>query len=115
MNGLVSEKCEACHEGSPPVTDEDIAELSAQVPEWRIIEEGSIRKLRRAFRFPDFAEALDFTNKVGELAEREGHHPRLTTEWGKVTVTWWTHAIDDLHRNDFVMAAKTDQVAKDGP
>ena len=62
------------------------------------------------FRFSNFAEALTFTDKVGELAETEGHHPAILTEWGRVTVTWWTHKIRGLHRNDFIMAAKTDQI-----
>ena len=66
--------------------------------------------LERVFQFPDFAQALAFTNRVGALAEEEGHHPALLTEWGKVTVAWWTHAIGGLHRNDFIMAAKTDQI-----
>jgi 4a-hydroxytetrahydrobiopterin dehydratase len=66
------------------------------------------RRLRRIFSFDDFAQALEFTNKVGVLAEEEGHHPALLTEWGRTTVTWWTHKIRGLHRNDFVMAAKTD-------
>jgi 4a-hydroxytetrahydrobiopterin dehydratase len=67
-------------------------------------------QLERRFEFPDLAQALVFTDKVGELAEFEGHHPRLITEWGSVTVTWWTHKIKGLHRNDFVMATKTDRL-----
>ena len=65
------------------------------------------KRLRRVFSFDDFAQALEFTNRVGALAEEEGHHPALLTEWGRTTVTWWTHKIRGLHRNDFVMAAKT--------
>ncbi len=64
--------------------------------------------LRRLFHFDTFAQALEFTTKVGELAEEEGHHPALLTEWGRATVMWWTHKIKGLHRNDFIMAAKTD-------
>ena len=71
-----------------------------------------MRRLERAFTFSDFAAALAFTNRVGAAAEAEGHHPALLTEWGRVTVTWWTHAIRGLHRNDFVMAAKTDALAR---
>jgi 4a-hydroxytetrahydrobiopterin dehydratase len=70
-----------------------------------------VMQLERRFGFPDFAEALAFTNRVGEAAEAEGHHPRLVTEWGSVVVTWWTHKIGGLHRNDFVMAAKTDRLS----
>ena len=110
MATLTQEKCVAGRANSPPVTDEDIAELRPQVPEWQIITEQSIRKLERAFRFSNFVQALSFTNGVGNLAESEGHHPRIVTEWGRVAVTWWTHKIRDLHRNDFIMAAKTDQL-----
>ena len=92
------------------MTEAEIAELRPQVPEWQVIERGGIKRLERRFRFDDFAQALSFTNKVGEQAEEEGHHPALLTEWGKVTVTWWTHKIGGLHRNDFIMAARTDEL-----
>ncbi|MBI4308220.1 MAG: 4a-hydroxytetrahydrobiopterin dehydratase [Chloroflexi bacterium] len=108
MRQLAQEKCVACRAGAPPATDQEMAELRAQAPEWKAIVEGDIRKVQRTFRFRDFARALAFTNAVGNLAEAEGHHPRLVTEWGSVTVTWWTHNIRDLHRNDLIMAAKTD-------
>ena len=108
-------KCEACQEGAPTVTEEEIALYHPQVPEWQIVERDGIKRLERVFRFKNFAEALAFTNQVGALAEEEDHHPALLTEWGKVTVTWWTHKIKGLHRNDFVMAAKTDRLyAKEG-
>jgi len=110
MAQLTQEKCVACRADSPPVTDRQLTELQPQVPEWQVVVEDGIRKLQRAYRFRDFAQALAFTGAVGSLAEAEGHHPRLTTEWGRVTVTWWTHKIRDLHRNDFIMAAKTDAV-----
>jgi 4a-hydroxytetrahydrobiopterin dehydratase len=108
---LAGEKCVACRRDSPTVTDTEIAGLHSQVPDWELVEEDGIRRLRREFPFPDFGQALEFTNRVGALAEAEGHHPALLTEWGRVTVTWWTHTIEGLHRNDFVMAAKTDQLA----
>ena len=108
METLTQMKCVACREGEPTVTDAEIAEFNPQVPDWEIVELDEIKSLRRAFPFDDFAQALDFTRQVGELAEEEGHHPALLTEWGRTTVTWWTHAIRGLHRNDFVMAAKTD-------
>jgi 4a-hydroxytetrahydrobiopterin dehydratase len=93
------------------VTEADIRELSRQVPDWAIVERDGIRRLERVFAFADFTAALAFTNRVGVVAEAEGHHPAILTEWGRVTVTWWTHAIGGLHRNDFVMAAKTDRLA----
>jgi 4a-hydroxytetrahydrobiopterin dehydratase len=89
----------------------ELAELLPQVIDWRVIEVEGVSRLERTFRFPDFQQALAFTNAVGVIAEEEGHHPALMTEWGRVTVTWWTHKIRGLHRNDFIMAAKTDQVA----
>ena len=110
MTTLSREKCVACRADSPHVTDSEIAELHAQVAEWNIIKESGIRKLDHVFRFPNFAQAIAFTDKIGQLAEQEGHHPRLVTEWGRVTVTWWTHKIRDLHRNDFIMAAKCDRI-----
>lgn len=108
MNDLTREPCVACRSDAPPVTDEDIAELHPQIPDWELIVDEGVRKLVRTFKFPNFAQALAFTNAVGALAEEEGHHPRIVTEWGRVEVTWWTHKIRDLHRNDFVCAAKTD-------
>jgi 4a-hydroxytetrahydrobiopterin dehydratase len=110
MDQLTQLKCTACRGGEPTVTDAEIAEFKPQVPEWKIVEVDGIKRLERVFKFKDFVSALAFTNKVGELAESEGHHPALLTEWGKVTVTWWTHKIRGLHRNDFIMAAKTDEL-----
>lgn len=111
METLAGMKCEACRVGAPTVTDEEMAALRPQVPEWRVETREEVPRLERVFPFPDFAEALAFTNRVGALAEEEGHHPALLTEWGRVTVSWWTHKIRGLHRNDFVMAAKTDALA----
>jgi 4a-hydroxytetrahydrobiopterin dehydratase len=90
------------------VTDAEIAEFRPQVPDWEIVEVDGIKRLTRVFSFEDFAQALNFTLTVGELAEQERHHPALLTEWGRTTVTWWTHKIKGLHRSDFVMAAKAD-------
>jgi len=105
---LTREKCVACRADAPRVSDEEIAALHPQVSDWLLTEENAVKQLHRMFRFRNFAEALAFTTLVAELAEAEGHHPRLVTEWGKVTVAWWTHKIRGLHRNDFIMAAKTD-------
>ena len=110
MGGLRNERCTACRRDSPQATTEEIEELKLQVPEWKLVERESILRLERIFRFSNFAEALSFTNRVGDLAEAEGHHPAILTEWGQVTVTLWTHAIRGLHRNDFVMAAKIDSL-----
>ena len=110
MDQLTQMTCVACRKGEPTVTDAEIAEFQPQIPDWQIIEVDGIQRLQRVFTFSNFVDALAFTNKIGALAEAAGHHPALLTEWGKTTVTWWTHKIRGLHRNDFIMAAKTDQV-----
>ena len=106
--GLTAERCEACHPGAPRLTEQEIAELSPQIPEWKIVEREGIMRLERDFQFPDFAVALAFTNRVAEKAEQVGHHPDILTKWGTVNVAWWSHKIKGLHRGDFIMAAKTD-------
>jgi 4a-hydroxytetrahydrobiopterin dehydratase len=108
---LATERCTACRDDSPRLTNEELAALLPQVPEWSVVVQDDIPRLQRVFRTPDFAGALSLTDRIGELAEAEGHHPAILTEWGRVTVTWWTHKIKGLHRNDVVMAAKTDQIA----
>jgi 4a-hydroxytetrahydrobiopterin dehydratase len=106
-------KCVACRAGAPQLTDAELAELRPQIPDWTIIEPDGIRRLQRTFKLPDFASALGLTDRIGALAEEEGHHPSILTEWGKVTVTWWTHKIRGLHQNDVIMAAKTDAIASE--
>lgn len=110
MPTLTELSCVACRRDAPTVTDEEIAELHPQVPDWDLVAVDGVRRLTRVFEFGDFAQALEFTDRVGRLAEEEGHHPALLTEWGRTTVSWWTHKIKGLHRNDFIMAAKTDQL-----
>ncbi len=110
MGDLIQEKCVACRRDEPRLNDSHIAHLKPEAPEWQVLTEADIPQLNRVFSFKNFAEALAFTQKVGELAEGEGHHPAILTEWGRVTVSWWTHKIRGLHRNDFIMAAKTDDV-----
>ena len=113
MSRLQESKCTACRADSPRVTDEEIAELTPQIPHWQTVARDGIPQLERVFRCKNFVEALALTNKVGALAESEGHHPAILTQWGSVTVTWWTHKIRGLHRNDFIMASKTDRLAAD--
>lgn len=110
MENLTQLKCVACRGGEPTVTDAEIAAYQPQVPEWKIVERDGIKRLERTFKFKNFVEALAFTQHVGAAAEADGHHPSILTEWGRVTVTWWTHKIKGLHRNDFIMAAKSDEV-----
>jgi 4a-hydroxytetrahydrobiopterin dehydratase len=110
MGELTQMKRTALRGDEPTLTDPEIEQLRPQVPDWRVLEREGVKRLERAFRFDDFAQALTFTNRVGAQAEEEGHHPALLTEWAKVTVTWWTHKIGGLHRNDFIMAARTDEI-----
>ena len=110
MNDLSDKKCVACRADAPRATPEEVERFMIQLPDWKLIQEEGVDHLTRTFRFKNFAEALAFTNRVGEIAEQEQHHPALLTEWGSVTVTWWTHKIKGLHVNDFVMAAKTDEL-----
>ena len=112
MTALASERCTACRPGAPAVSEAELPGLLREIPGWRAVEREGVRRLERVFTFPDFAAALAFTNRVGAAAEAEGHHPALLTEWGRVTVTWWTHAINGPHRNDFIMAARTDALIR---
>ncbi len=105
---LSKEKCEACRADAPQVSDEELKELLSKIPDWNIEVREGVMQLEKVFHFKTFVAALDFTNKIGAVAEQEGHHPALLTEWGKVTVTWWSHKVGGLHRNDFIMAARTD-------
>ena len=111
MTELARERCVACRRDAPSVSDAELAAFTPQVPGWQVIEVDGVRRLERTFTFEDFAAALRFANAVAELAEAERHHPALLVEWGKTTVTWWTHKIGGLHRNDLIMAAKTDELA----
>ncbi len=110
MEQLYEGKCVACRADSPRVTAAELDELQPQIPDWQILNREGIPRLERTFTFKNFAQALAFTDRVGELAEAEQHHPVIITEWGKVTVTWWTHKIRGLHRNDLIMAAKCDRL-----
>jgi 4a-hydroxytetrahydrobiopterin dehydratase len=107
---LAEMKCVACRSDEPAMSEAQIYQLMPQIPQWRVTEIDGEKRLERVFTFKDFAQALAFTDKVGAIAEQENHHPMLITEWGKVTVYWWTHKIHGLHQNDFVMAARTDEL-----
>jgi 4a-hydroxytetrahydrobiopterin dehydratase len=115
MDTLTSQHASALRKGEAALTDAEIDELRQQVPGWLVAEGAGVPKLEKGYTFDDFRDALAFTNRVGQLAEQEGHHPVIVTEWGHVTVSWWTHAVKGLHRNDFIMAAKTDELAESRP
>ena len=105
MSDLAAKTCVPCRGDVPPLKGKELSSLAAQVPEWEVVEE---HHLRRRFRFKNFRESLGFVNRVGELAEEQGHHPDVTFGWGYAEVTVWTHKIDGLTESDFVFAAKVD-------
>jgi 4a-hydroxytetrahydrobiopterin dehydratase len=110
MTLLAGKTCTACRAGAPLATREEIAKYMPQLPGWQIRAIAGVDRLEKTFAFKNFEQALQFTNRVGAVAEQENHHPAILTEWGKVTVSWWTHSIAGLHVNDFIMAAKTDEL-----
>jgi len=107
MSELAERQCVPCRGGVPPMKGEQINEMSSQLPDWQVVNE---HHLQRAYGFKDFREALDFVNRVGELAEEQGHHPDICFGWGKADITIWTHKIDGLTESDFVLAAKIDKL-----
>ncbi len=110
MNDLSEQGCEACRADAPRISDADLKRLITEISDWEIIVVDGIMQLRREFKFRDFAQAMAFSNRVGDLAEAVDHHPAILTEWGRVNVTWWSHKIRGLHKNDLIMAARTDKV-----
>ena len=113
MFDLSKQNCEACRADAPKISDEDLKTLMPNIPDWSVIVVDGVMQLSREYEFRNFEQAMAFSNRVGEIAEAEGHHPAILTEWGKVTVTWWSHKIKGLHKNDLIMAARTDRVYVD--
>jgi 4a-hydroxytetrahydrobiopterin dehydratase len=111
MINLAAGQCVACRGGEPTLTDTATADFLLQVSGWQVKEVDGVKRLERVFKLKNFIEAIAFTNKIAVFAEEQGHHPLIITEWGRVTVQWWTHKIKGLHKNDFIMAAKTDEIA----
>lgn len=107
MPDLADQSCVPCRGGVPPLQGEELARLSSEAPAWNVVRQ---HHLEREFAFPDFQQALDFTNRVGAVAEAEGHHPDIYLAWGKVGIKIWTHKIDGLTQSDFVLAAKIDRL-----
>ena len=107
MSELAERQCVPCRGGMPPMKGDEITEMSSQLPDWQVVNE---HHLQRSYRFKDFRESLDFVNRVGELAEEQGHHPDICFGWGKADMTIWTHKIDGLTESDFVLAAKIDKL-----
>ncbi len=109
MEDFVNGKCEVCQAGAPLVTSEQIKEYIQVIPEWEIIQDDSIKKLKRCFKTKNYIETIKFVNAIAAIANSQDHHPVLQVEYNSVTVWWWTHKINGLHRNDFIMAAKTNE------
>ena len=110
MEKLLEGKCEACKADAPLVTAEERKVLLPQIPGWDVVAIDGIEQLTCSFAFKDYLSGLDFLKKVAYLAEEEDHHPEIKLEWAKVTVSWWSHKIKGLHKNDFIAAAKTDSL-----
>jgi 4a-hydroxytetrahydrobiopterin dehydratase len=104
---LADKSCAPCKGGTPPLKGKALEDLHSEIPEWDVVDE---HHLKRAFTFPDFASALAFVNKVGDVAEKEGHHPDILLSWGKAEVTTWTHSINGLSEGDFILAAKIERI-----
>jgi len=109
-NTLLTQQCKVCHVDAPKVSDDELTDLLSQVPDWTLQTRDKIKMLERSYRFKNYKLAWLFANKVSKLAEDEFHHPKIILEWGNVTVIWWTHTLGGLHKNDFICAAKTDQL-----
>lgn len=107
MSGLAAKTCVPCRGGVPPLKGAELQALENQVSGWSVVDE---RYLVKSFEFPDFKNALRFVNRVGEIAEQQGHHPEICFTWGKAEVKIWTHKIDGLTESDFILAAKIDQL-----
>jgi 4a-hydroxytetrahydrobiopterin dehydratase len=109
MSDLAAKTCVPCRGGVPPLKGDELEALAKQVPQWQVVNE---HHLTRNFTFPDFRQALDFVNRVGAIAEEQGHHPNILLTWGRAEITIWTHKIDGLTESDFILAAKIDQLQR---
>jgi 4a-hydroxytetrahydrobiopterin dehydratase len=107
---LAQQKCIPCRGGDPALTESEIAVLLPQVGDWQVVMQDTIPRLQRVFKLKNYAQAVGLTNQIAVMAEAEDHHPLIVLEWGRVTVQWWTHVVKGLHQNDFIMAAKTDEL-----
>lgn len=109
MNELAQLHCSEVNDKTARLADDEISQYQTRVPDWYISLKDGEKRLEKSFKFKDFKQAMDFTNRVAGLANDQDHHPAILTEWGNVTVMWWTHKIRGLHLNDFIMAAKTEK------
>ena len=105
---LADGKCIPCRKGDSALADAEVGEFLRQVPEWELVDVDGVKRLQRIFKLKNYVDAVGFATRIAMTAEKEDHHPLIILEWGRVTVQWWTHVVNGLHQNDFVMAAKTD-------
>lgn len=110
MNELAQQHCSAVTSTTPRLYERDISQYLSDLPDWELYDVDGESRIEKDYKFKDFIQSMAFTNMVAQVANEEDHHPAILTEWGKVTVTWWTHRIKGLHLNDFIMAAKTDHL-----
>jgi 4a-hydroxytetrahydrobiopterin dehydratase len=110
MKELASQSILPYRKEDQPLGEDQITEYLKKLPNWGIVEREGIPRLERSFKFKDFQHALDFTNRIGALAEEEDHHPAILVSWGRAAVSWWTHFVEGLHQNDFTMAARTELI-----
>jgi len=113
MAALLDQKLQACTSTSPALSNQEISQLLSQLDGWELEVTDGVSRIKKAYIFDNFSSALEYTNKIGLLAEAENHHPGIYIEWGKVTLSWWTHIVSGLFINDFIMAAKCDATYKD--
>ena len=104
---LANGKCIPCRKGDSALADAEVKDLLPQIPEWELVNIDGVNRLQRVFKLKNYVEAVGFATRIAMTAEKEDHHPLIILEWGRVTVQWWTHVVNGLHQNDFVMAAKT--------
>ncbi len=110
MEELIQDHCIPIKSDTPKLVEPEVARLIAQLPGWSVYEKDGEPRLEKTFKFENFKQAASFSAWIADEADKEDHHPAILTEWGKVTITWWTHRIKGLHRNDFIMAAKTERL-----
>ena len=110
MNQLSEQNLQPLNDATEKLSQVELIKLQEQLPDWQLISYEGIDKLQRIFTFDNFSDALDFTQRVGKMADYVDHHPAILTEWGSTTVTWWTHSLRGLQHNDFIMAARTDSL-----
>ncbi len=107
---MENKKCKSCSIDAEKITEEELQYMMSSLTEWKVSNEDGIKKVQRTFTFKNFVQALNFSNQVGELAEKHNHHPAILTEWGKVTVTWWSHGIGGLTLKDLDLAGGCDKI-----